>query len=369
MFDAVTCLGNSLPHVVSDEELDRALESMFGVLLPGGVAVIQNNNYDLIIGKRQRFMPLAYGSQDRREYLFIRFFDLLGDTLTFNLLALVKGPEGWELFPHAMTHRALTSDLLVSKLERAGFENIKLYGGYPAEPFRKMTSDAMVAVAQKPHTALSRPRRETIAAMDAIPIRENGEPMVDLSVVAPEIAVRQRPMPARRAVAELLHEAQSLLPQGYRLKVREVHRPIERQIEMYDRLVRQLAKKHPRWPKSWLHREANKFLAPPHARRPPGHATGGAVDLTIVGPDGKDLDMVSAVAGGDRDKTATLPTYSKAISPRAAKNRQILIDAMSAVGFSNYPGEWWHWSYGDSAWALRTGRSYAVYGFSPTAER
>jgi zinc D-Ala-D-Ala dipeptidase len=28
----------------------------------------------------------------------------------------------------------------------------------------------------------------------------------------------------------------------------------------------------------------------------------------------------------------------------------------------NYPTEWWHWSYGDSYWALTTGAPAAIYG-------
>jgi D-alanyl-D-alanine dipeptidase len=59
---------------------------------------------------------------------------------------------------------------------------------------------------------------------------------------------------------------------------------------------------------------------------------------------------------------STLPTYTKNISPKVAKNRQMLIDIMSEAGFSNYPGEWWHWSYGDSAWAVRVGAENAPYG-------
>ena len=369
MFDAVTCLGNSLPHVISDEELDRSLASMLNVLLPGGIAVIHNNNYDLIVEKRQRFMPPAHAKRRGREYVFVRFFDFHGETLTFNLLALVKGPTGWEMFRQAMTHRALTSDLLVSRLERAGFKNIRVYGGYPAEPFEKLKSDAMVVVAQKPHTSVSRPTPEPVAAIDAVPIRENGEPLVDLGKAAPEIEVRDCPALARRTVVELLRKAERLLPEGYRLKVKTAHRSLEHQREMYDGLLRQLAHKHPDWPNSRLRREANKFLAPPDAKHPPGHTTGGAVDVAIVGTDGKELDMRSSIPGRQTEGMTTLPTYSRNASPRAAKNRQMLVDAMSAAGFSNYPGEWWHWSYGDSAWALRTGHPYAVYGCPATQNR
>ena len=52
--------------------------------------------------------------------------------------------------------------------------------------------------------------------------------------------------------------------------------------------------------------------------------------------------------------------YSKNISDTAKANRKILIDNMEKVGFTNYPTEWWHWSYGDCYWAF-INNSNAIY--------
>jgi D-alanyl-D-alanine dipeptidase len=172
---------------------------------------------------------------------------------------------------------------------------VKLYGGYPAEPFHKLRSDAMVVVARKPHTPYSQPRPEPVSALDCVPIRENGEPLVDLAVVAPEIELRDKPTWGRKTTVEMLQKATGLLPKGHKLKVRMILRTMEHQRRIYEEFVGRLAEKHPEWPKSQLRREANKFLAPPDAKHPPGHTTGGAVDLTILGPDGEELDMISSL--------------------------------------------------------------------------
>ncbi|MEK6914663.1 MAG: hypothetical protein AABW83_03360 [Nanoarchaeota archaeon] len=37
---------------------------------------------------------------------------------------------------------------------------------------------------------------------------------------------------------------------------------------------------------------------------------------------------------------------------------------MTKSGFTNYPGEWWHWSYGDRIWAHYNNKKYAIYGIS-----
>lgn len=369
LFDAVTCLGNSLPHVLTDDELDSSLKSMYDALLPGGVVIIQNNNYDLIVGKQERFMPLAARKAEGREYLFERFFDFHGDILTFNLVIMVKEGDGWQMHVNPIPQRALTSDLLVSRLREAGFEHIKLYGGYPAEPFQKLHSDAMVLVARKPHTRFTAPLPEPVRALDRMPIRENGEPLLDLAVEAPEIELRDRPTWGRKTIVRMLRKANSLLPDGHRLKVRMILRTMEHQRRIYEEFIDRLKKEHPEWPNSQIRREANKFLAPPDAKHPPGHTTGGAVDLTIVGPDGEELDMKSSITGDERSFFLTMPLYSRQATPRAAKNRQMLADVMFAAGFSNYPGEWWHYSYGDSAWAVRMEAPHAIYGAAVPPEQ
>ena len=50
------------------------------------------------------------------------------------------------------------------------------------------------------------------------------------------------------------------------------------------------------------------------------------------------------------------------ISPEARRNRELLRRALSGAGLTNYPGEWWHWSYGEPGWAVRTGQPHALYG-------
>lgn len=48
-FDALVCLGNALTHLFEHESRRDALENMFAILKPGGVAVIDHRNYDSIL--------------------------------------------------------------------------------------------------------------------------------------------------------------------------------------------------------------------------------------------------------------------------------------------------------------------------------
>ena len=56
------------------------------------------------------------------------------------------------------------------------------------------------------------------------------------------------------------------------------------------------------------------------------------------------------------------PSLSHDLSEQANENRQILFDCFASVEISNYPSEWWHWSYGDQGWAYRGNTERAIYG-------
>jgi len=199
---------------------------------------------------------------------------------------------------------------------------------------------------------------EPFAALNRIPIQDNGEPLVDIRIACPKIIAHRGVLPYVRAgVAEMLNNAQSLLPPGHRLKVHSALRTLETQAEMYWRHYKQLEVKHPEWPKSALRRTNNKFFAAPDVKAPPGHCTGGAVDVSLVGPEGRDLDVTSPTKGWE-----AAYTYSTNLSEQALHNRRLLIETMFSAGFSNCRDEWWHWSYGDSAWAVRIGATTACYG-------
>ena len=60
-----------------------------------------------------------------------------------------------------------------------------------------------------------------------------------------------------------------------------------------------------------------------------------------------------------------LPATRKDCREEARKNRKTLSDALQKTGLTNYLGEWWHWSYGDSGWALRVGAKNALYNRLP----
>ena len=218
---------------------------------------------------------------------------------------------------------------------------------------------------------------EPIRELSKIKIVECGEPLVSLREVCPKLVLTDEPDRSggprlffvREAVARMLCEAQEMLPPGYRLKIWSAYRTLDYQRRIYREVYERFRTEHPEWPENILRRQVNRFVHPPDAKAPPGHCTGGAVDLTIVGPDGEELDMTSPYSAQIPERMLTAETYSPKISTQARKNREFLLKIMTTVGFTNYAGEWWHFSYGDSGWAWRLGRKTAIYGLAePTPE-
>jgi D-alanyl-D-alanine dipeptidase len=78
----------------------------------------------------------------------------------------------------------------------------------------------------------------------------------------------------------------------------------------------------------------------------------------IAHGNGKMLDMTSP----ERPKESTWQTFYPHLTVKARANRALLYSLMIQAGFTNCYEEWWHYSYGDTAWAARAGKAFAIYG-------
>lgn len=201
----------------------------------------------------------------------------------------------------------------------------------------------------------------------AMPIEECGEPLVDLRerhlLTSSEIPgygrvesdVETR-LCCREEVARRLVEADRALPEGVRLLVWEGHRPVALQAAYWEEAVETLRERHPDWSEEKLARENAKLVAPPWEAPP--HSTGGALDVTLAGESGEELEMGSPL----NDSGPLAHTLAEGVSEEGREHRKLLLSAMEGAGFANYGYEWWHYSYGDRYWAFTKGRPAAIYG-------
>jgi D-alanyl-D-alanine dipeptidase len=202
-----------------------------------------------------------------------------------------------------------------------------------------------------------------------VPIIDNGEPLVDVFQVCPELSWMTESLRfdfprsglGRESLAFMLRDAQSLLPRGLRFQIVGVFRSFAIQKQMYEIVCGEMREKHPEWSEEFLSSYVNVFSAPPVLTTPPPHTTGGAVDLSIIDANGERLDMISPFEMG----WDSAPMDMLGLSETARRNRDLMRGILLEVGLTNFPGEWWHWSYGEPGWALRGGHSHALYGAVP----
>lgn len=180
-------------------------------------------------------------------------------------------------------------------------------------------------------------------------IVENGEPMVfyDGHMI-------------RKTVAEKLDQVKSVLPKGVHLKLIDGYRSSEQQKVAWDYKYNAIKKENPSWDEDMIASEVGLLVARPSPIT--NHNCGGAVDVCLVSEQGHAFSFGTEYAAVDEQGRKKCPMFAQGLNTEQKENRKILRDAMESAGFVWYPGEWWHYCYGDRMWAVYTGRKRCFYG-------
>lgn len=150
-FDALLCLGNSLPHALSADELAAAVADFANCLRPGGLLIVQNRNFDAVTASRERWMEPQAHQEGSDERIFVRFYDFDPDGLiTFNILTLRReGAGGWRQQVMATRLRPLLEAEMIATMEAAGFSEIASYGNMAGAPFDRRASGNLVVTGRR----------------------------------------------------------------------------------------------------------------------------------------------------------------------------------------------------------------------------
>lgn len=149
-YDAVICLGNSIPHILDRGALQRAIVDMASIVKPGGVLIWQLRNFQRVLALQERYMgPQAWRTPEQ-EHLFIRFYDFIPPQVRFNLLHLQRSGNGkWEQTIEQTVLAPWTLAELRESLVVNGWENLSVYGNLSGEWYRADESSDLVLVASR----------------------------------------------------------------------------------------------------------------------------------------------------------------------------------------------------------------------------
>ncbi|HMK39799.1 MAG TPA: methyltransferase domain-containing protein [Bacteroidota bacterium] len=142
--DALFCMGNTLAHLLTQEELRTVLEEFARALAPEGILFIQLLNYDRILGTR----PAIQSIKETEQGTFIRSYEYTGETIQFTIRKNSSGQGGKEQI-HSVTLRPVLSAELTSLLEATGFSEVHTFGSAAMEAYDPMTSKDLVVLARR----------------------------------------------------------------------------------------------------------------------------------------------------------------------------------------------------------------------------
>ncbi len=165
----------------------------------------------------------------------------------------------------------------------------------------------------------------------------------------------------RLGVYKKLVHMLEILPKHIGIAYFEGLRPLWKQKEYFDKKFQEtlLHIKN----KELAYQETAKHVSP-FIDNIPTHATGAAIDMTLFeaskGEDKLiDMGMFDTIHGHNPQQE----TFSKNTTEQQRQNRLLLLSAAISSGFVNYGFEWWHYSYGDKAWAY-VKHQKAIYGLA-----
>lgn len=153
-FDAVTCLGNSFPHVLTYKAAVEALTALRRCLRPGGVLVLQMLNYQAMALKHEYFLGPDSSQTEDGEVVFVRCFDVDHAPVLFKMLRLQKSPKGWSISSTHTQHHAWTGVEIDSLLEEVGFIRVGRYADFAKAEFTPHTSSQMIFIAERTDQAV-----------------------------------------------------------------------------------------------------------------------------------------------------------------------------------------------------------------------
>lgn len=138
-FDAVLCLGNAFTHLFTEEERVQAMEQFFAVLKPGGLAVIDQRNYDSILDE---------GFSSKHKYYYCgKDVEATPEEITDDYVRFQYVFEDGAV--HHLTLYPIRQDVLTGHMQDAGFDPVKRYGDFKLD-YELHDPDFVVQVGEKP---------------------------------------------------------------------------------------------------------------------------------------------------------------------------------------------------------------------------
>lgn len=143
-FNTIVCIGNSLVHLDSTDEVLDVLRKASRLLTQKGQLIIQIVNYDRVLKEQIQELPTI----DRGVIQFYRTYEWRDPKILFHGKLIVNNLGEVQIFQQTTELLPVTSETLQQLLKESGFQEIELFGSFQGEAYQT-DSPAIIVVAQK----------------------------------------------------------------------------------------------------------------------------------------------------------------------------------------------------------------------------
>lgn len=142
-FDAIFCLGNTIPHILKLTQLHKVYKSFFRVLKPEGVLIVQQLNYDKLLKYKEQIQNIKLVN----DKIYVRFYDYGQSMINFFILMIDLRNSS-----KSSLEKILLKPYLLPEhkeyLEKVGYKKISLYEDLSMnQKYRRYKSKDLVIVA------------------------------------------------------------------------------------------------------------------------------------------------------------------------------------------------------------------------------
>lgn len=136
-FDGVFCIGNSIVHLGSIEDIFDTLKQMYNLLEKDGVLILQIINYDRIIKFHVSELPVVKNNEIGLE--FIRKYEYIEENglINFNTTLTVSNGGVEEKYENSVELLPVLSSEMNKLLMEAGFAKVQLFGDFNYSPYHE----------------------------------------------------------------------------------------------------------------------------------------------------------------------------------------------------------------------------------------
>lgn len=144
-FNAIFCLGNTLPHILHKNKLKKTIKNVYNGLSTEGIIMVQILNYYPIMKYQKRIVNI----KKLGNHTFIRFYDFLNNIINFNILVLTEKDKKLDYKLITTELMLIYKDELIEIIEEVGFKKVKCYGDFEKNRFYKNGSKDVIILAEK----------------------------------------------------------------------------------------------------------------------------------------------------------------------------------------------------------------------------